>query len=397
MHFGTQPPFPISRKKLEKSDNKFFDDLIRNLLVENPFGKKAKKKEENEEEEEEEEDEIKNIKERINWEEYFEHDFFKNDYIKQMKILKNSFIDFKGEVKKIVSFINDKYKNFKNIIIKEEDELCSDENNEKIQNFNKLLKDYKFENNDQSINKFIDLTQRSIMNNNIENEYIEFSNTELIIYRGEVSKGTRIRNGKGKEFYLNGELKYEGEYFNDKREGKGKEYSEEGELIFIGKYKEGEHWNGIKKIFEEFEDENEQVIKYVKYISQIKKGKMNGKCKEFDKEGNLIYEGEFSEGKRNGDGKEFFKNNVQFEGEFKEGKKWKGNGNEYNEKGNLLFNGTYQNGKRYNGKAYKYFDDDEKLLYEIEYKDGLLWNAKGYNKNEVFNNLDFEIKMGMEQ
>ena len=44
MHFGTQPPFPISRKKLEKSDNKFFDDLIRNLLVENPFGKKAKKK-----------------------------------------------------------------------------------------------------------------------------------------------------------------------------------------------------------------------------------------------------------------------------------------------------------------------------------------------------------------
>ena len=282
------------------------------------FWEKSEKKEENEKEEEEE-DEIKNVKERINREEYFEHDFFKNDYIKQMKILKNNFIDFKGKVKKIVSFINDKYKNFKNSIIKEEDELCSDENNEKIQNFNKLLKDYKFENNDQSINKFIDLTQRSIMNNNIENEYIEFSNTELIIYRGEVSKGTRIRNGKGKEFYLNGELKYEGEYLNDKREGKGKEYSEEGELIFIGKYKEGEHWNGIKKIFEEFEDENEQVIKYVKYISQIKKGKMNGKCKEFDKEGNLIYEGEFSEGKRNGDGKEFFKNNVQFEGEFKEG------------------------------------------------------------------------------
>ena len=118
---------------------------------------------------------------------------------------------------------------------------------------------------------------------------------------------------------------------------------------------------------------------------------MNGKCKEFDIEGNLIYEGEFSEGKRNGKGKEFFNNKISFEGEFKEGKKWNGNANEYNEKGNLLFYGTYQNGKKFNGKSCKYFDDEEKLRYELEYKNGLLWNAKGYDKN---NSLDFEIIEG---
>ena len=40
--------------------------------------------------------------------------------------------------------------------------------------------------------------------------------------------------GKGKEYYLNGKVAFEGEYINDKRDGKGKQYSEEGEIIFIG-------------------------------------------------------------------------------------------------------------------------------------------------------------------
>ena len=400
MYFGILPQLPIIEKNLKKSESIFFDDLIRKLLIEKPFNKKLEKKEENEEEEEEEEedDEIAKIKEdikiRINWEEYFKHDFFKNSYIKEMQLLKYSFNDFKNEVKKIVDFINLKYKTFKNIIIKEEDELSSDEYNDKIKNFTRILKEYKFENNEQSVIKFFNLTKHSILKNNSNNKYIEYSNTELITYHGEVIEGTQIKNGNGKEFYLNGELRFEGEYLNDKRDGKGKEYSEEGELIFKGIYKEGEQWNGIKKIYEEYEDENEQRLKYIKYIGQIKKGKMNGKCKEYDKEGHMIYEGEYLDGKRNGIGKEYYNNNIEFEGEFKEGKKWNGNANEYNKKGNLLFYGVYQNGKRFNGKACKYFDDEEKLRYEIEYKDGLLWNVKGYNKNEVFNSLDFEIKNG---
>ena len=33
-----------------------------------------------------------------------------------------------------------------------------------------------------------------------------------------------IWNGKGKEYYSNGKLKFEGKYLNGKRNGKGKEY-----------------------------------------------------------------------------------------------------------------------------------------------------------------------------
>jgi antitoxin component YwqK of YwqJK toxin-antitoxin module len=47
-------------------------------------------------------------------------------------------------------------------------------------------------------------------------------------------------NGKGKEYYRNGILEFEGEYLNGKRNGKGKEYDIYGNLIFEGEYKNGE-------------------------------------------------------------------------------------------------------------------------------------------------------------
>ena len=52
-------------------------------------------------------------------------------------------------------------------------------------------------------------------------------------------------NGKVKEFNsINGELEFEGEYLNGKKNGKGKEYNEKGKLIFDGEYKNGLRWNG---------------------------------------------------------------------------------------------------------------------------------------------------------
>jgi antitoxin component YwqK of YwqJK toxin-antitoxin module len=44
------------------------------------------------------------------------------------------------------------------------------------------------------------------------------------------------RNGKGKEYYKDGTLKFEGEYLNGKRNGKGKEYYKDGTLKFEGEY-----------------------------------------------------------------------------------------------------------------------------------------------------------------
>ena len=47
-------------------------------------------------------------------------------------------------------------------------------------------------------------------------------------------------NGKVKEYYRNGEFKFEGEYLNGKRSGKGKEYDDNGKLIFEGEFLNGQ-------------------------------------------------------------------------------------------------------------------------------------------------------------
>ena len=110
---------------------------------------------------------------------------------------------------------------------------------------------------------------------------------------------------KGKE-YDNGILKYEGEYYKDKK-WNGKEYDENGNIIY-------------------------------KFI--------NGKnrMKEYDCDGKLKFEGEYLNGKRNGNGKEYV-----------------------NEK--LIFEGEYLNGERRNGKG-KEYDYDTGLEIEIEYLNG---------------------------
>ena len=71
------------------------------------------------------------------------------------------------------------------------------------------------------------------------------------------------RNGKGKEYYNNGKIKFEGEYLNGNRlsgkgydyffdkliliiekDGKAKEYFDYGGLKFEGEYLNGNIWNG---------------------------------------------------------------------------------------------------------------------------------------------------------
>ena len=69
---------------------------------------------------------------------------------------------------------------------------------------------------------------------------------------------------------------YEGEYLNGERNGKGKEYDNDGNLIFEREF--------------------------------IKGKRFNGKEKEYDYRCKLIFEGEYLTGKRNGIGKKYFKN-----------------------------------------------------------------------------------------
>ena len=116
-------------------------------------------------------------------------------------------------------------------------------------------------------------------------------------------KGTYIiyeLNGKIKEYNGNTDkIKFEGEYLNGKRNGK--EYDSNGNLIFEGEYKNGLKWNGKgydnnNNIVYELKNGNGYVKDYpdnceLMFESEYLNGKRNGKGKEYDSQGNLIYDG----------------------------------------------------------------------------------------------------------
>ena len=56
------------------------------------------------------------------------------------------------------------------------------------------------------------------------------------------NKVYELKNGEGyiKEYNYKGNLVFEGEYLNGKRNGKGKEYDLDGTLIFEGEYLNGQ-------------------------------------------------------------------------------------------------------------------------------------------------------------
>ena len=132
--------------------------------------------------------------------------------------------------------------------------------------------------------------------------------------------------------------------------------------------------------------------------------KKNGKVKEYNNEDYLIYEGDYKNGKRNGEGKEYYYNILIFEGEYKDGKR-NGKATKYYYKADYMrkarnrpnnseierndnyieykFVGKYFNGKKWNGKEYNNYN---KIIYEL--KDG-----KGYVKKQI-HKLDKTIYEG---
>ena len=110
---------------------------------------------------------------------------------------------------------------------------------------------------------------------------------------------------------MNEKLEYEGEYlYNKKWNGKG--YDKNGNIIY-------ELINGT------------------------------GKVNEYDDDyGELIFVGEYLNGKRNGKGEEYdiINDDLLFIGEYKNDKRWNGKGIEFNKYGEIIFEGEYLNGKK---------------------------------------------------
>ena len=88
---------------------------------------------------------------------------------------------------------------------------------------------------------------------------------------------------------------------------------------------------------------------YMKMSGRYKVGGINGNGKEYEiLSDELLFEGEYKNGKRNGKGKEYINGNISFEGEYLNGKRH-GKGKEYGFFKKVMFEGEYLNGKRWNG------------------------------------------------
>jgi len=146
-------------------------------------------------------------------------------------------------------------------------------------------------------------------------------------FEGEYLNGEK--NGKGIQYYTHSNrIMFEGEFFNGKRK-KGKEYNNISEkLYFEGEYLYGKMWKGkyyLKGILE-FEGiflfdrkwDGKGYDKKGKIIYELKNG--NGTVKEYDYRGNLIFKGEYKNGRRwNGIGKEYDCNKLMPESEYVNG------------------------------------------------------------------------------
>ena len=132
--------------------------------------------------------------------------------------------------------------------------------------------------------------------------------------------------------------------------------------LFSGRYIVYE----TKEKGKEYLGSNDQLIFEGEYLD----GKRNGKGKEYNEDGSLKYEGEYLNGEKSGKGKEYYHGTLQFEGEYLKGKR-NGKGKEfyhylYN---SIKFEGDFINGNKWNGKGY---DKDKTLIYEIKNGNGML-------------------------
>jgi antitoxin component YwqK of YwqJK toxin-antitoxin module len=139
------------------------------------------------------------------------------------------------------------------------------------------------------------------------------------IYEGGMKDGTFNDHGK---YYAGGKLKYEGGFVEGWKEGFGKEYDNNGDLLREGEYKQGNR---------------------------------EGKGIDYYVSGAKSYEGSFVENTRNGAGKAYYENGkLKAEGQYQH---------------HLLVSGTYyyENGERYEGD----------FLYGLPHGQGTLYDKNG--------------------
>jgi hypothetical protein len=108
------------------------------------------------------------------------------------------------------------------------------------------------------------------------------------------------------------------------------------------------------------------------YTGEIIDGKLDGQLKYFDRDGNLLEEGEYKDGDLNGEGKEYNNGQLIMEGRYEMGKRVYGT---YYFEGGVTYTGDFQNGVQH-GKGVMKWPSGE-TMYEGDWQNGM---KSGYGK-----------------
>ena len=176
-----------------------------------------------------------------------------------------------------------------------------------------------------------------------------------------IKEDIRKKSNNGK--YINGKYIFEdgkyyiGEFKNNMPNGKGIKYYKNGKIQYDGNFINGKFEGNGKYIYED----NDY------YIGQFKNGLRNGKGIVYYSNGNIMYEGDFVNNLREGNGKYIYENGEYYTGQFKNGLSH-GKGTEYYSNGNIKYEGDWINDKREGNGKYIYKSGE---YYEGQWKNGL--------------------------
>ena len=288
--------------------------------------------------------------------------------------------------------------------------------------------------------------------------FIIFENNShpFLLFEGLYSNGKKI---KGKEYDEKRNLLFNGKYFNNtwwegevqlydfnrhykrfegkllngKINEKGKEFYEfytndmnlELRIKFEGEYLNGKRWNGTGYNFigePDFEiQDGNGIIKEYHYINgkkkfecEYSKGRINGNGTEYYKNGNKEFIGEYISEQKDRillNIYRFLVHNILYSDNFNV-KRWNGTGYDFNGKETyklengkgiveiyteyndglsyLDFRGEFLNGEK-NGEGSEYYING-KLRFKGEYKDGRQYNGTFYKNDGI--SIDYELKEG---
>ena len=170
---------------------------------------------------------------------------------------------------------------------------------------------------------------------------------------------------------------YEGKISDNLPNGKGKKYNKNGNVLYEGDFINGQFEGKGKYIYDNGDY----------YEGQYKKGLQNGEGTLYYKNGDIMAQGNFTNDMLEGNGKYFFENGSYYEGEWKKGMRH-GKGKEYYSNRKIKYDGDYFNDKKEGNGKYVF---ENGSYYIGKWKNGFK-NGKGieyYSDGNIMYEGDF--------